>query len=427
METKSIEVPSGYAVTDDYIGVAHGQHELKLVSVQVPWTNLIKIVKLPDPEVDTDYNRPLRKGHAERFGEYLDVVDTPYTPPIALWTDPSNVVLEDIQNLPRIGNIRFVLAKFVRAGRDQVNILDGQHRIYGCHLQFEKYQDEIARARDNLIRAEALGETELVADAKARLRKAKDKLPRLDTMVVTVQIALTGDKRIAKQIFADVADNALGISKSILSEFSLRSTFNRVAQRVSDETLPGLVDTVQDRMSRKNPHWLSLKDVVNVVQALELPLGRRWTHKLEPQLKEQQMVRRATAFFEGLFTVYPQLKGVKDGQTPASDLRSAGSEVSLLGSATMSRVLAAAYRNLGEGDDRYEPMSHEDIMAFFGTLPMEAGCTDPDNEDEAEPVLSPIWVDTGKFAFPYTAPSARLGDIRGLANEIVVWAHAARS
>lgn len=48
--------------------------------------------------------------------------------------------------------------------------------------------------------------------------------------------------------------------------------------------LPGLVDTVEDRMSRKNPHWLSLKDVVNAMQALELALGRRWTHKLEPQL-----------------------------------------------------------------------------------------------------------------------------------------------
>lgn len=423
--SSQVEVPSGYAATDDYIGVGHRQHELRLVAVQVPWPHLIKMVKLPDPDVDTDYNRPLRTGHAERFGEYLDVVDKPYTPPIALWTDPSNVLIEDIDGLPEIGNIRFVIAKFVRSGRDQVNILDGQHRIYGCHLLFDKYQKSIGNARDHLARAEALGEPNLVAEARAHLKKAKDKLPRLEDMVVTVQIALTGDKRVAKQIFADVADNALGISKSILSEFSLRSAFNRSAQHVADDTLPGLVDTVQDRMSRKNPHWLSLKDVVNVVQALQLPLGRRWTHKLEAELKDQPITRQVTAFFEGLFDAFPELKSVREGETPASELRATGTQVSLLGSATMIRVLAAAYRTLSNGDEAHEPMSHEDIMAFFSTLPMEAGSTDPDDED-ADPKLSSVWVETGKFAHPYTSPSARLGDIRVLANDIAQWAQAGR-
>lgn len=426
MEAKEIEVPSGYAVTDDYIGVAHTQFNLNLVSVQVPWTSLIKMLKLPEPGAESDFNRPLRKGHAERFGEYLDVVDKPYTPPIALWTDPSNVILEPIDSLPRIGTIRFVLAKFVRAGRDQVKILDGQHRVYGCHLQYEKYQVAIMHASDNLIRAEALGQSEVIAEAKTRLRKAKDKLPRLQNMVVTVQVVLTGDKRVAKEIFADVADNALGISKSILSEFSQRSAFNRVAQRVSTGTLPGLVDTVQDRMSRKNPHWLSLKDVVNIIQALELALGRRWTHKLEGQLREQHMERQAKAFFEGLLAVYPGLKRVREGQIPASELRASGSEVSLLGSATMIRVLATAYRTLQEGDDRHEPMTHDDIIAFFGSLPMEAGCTNPDDRERAQPVLSKIWLETDGFAFPWTAPSASMGDIRNLAGHVVEWAHAAQ-
>lgn len=426
MELKDLEVPSGYAETDDYIGVAHSQHDLGLVSVQVPWTSLIKMLKLPEPGAESDFNRPLKKGHAERFGEYLDVVDKPYTPPIALWTDPSNVILENINDLPRIGNIRFVLAKFVRSGRDQVNILDGQHRIYGCHLQVEKYQDEITLAREHLIRAEALGQPEVIAEAKMRLKKAKDKLPRLQNMVVTVQVVLTADKRVAKEIFADVADNALGISRSILSAFSQRSAFNRVAQRVSAETLPGLVDTVQDRMSRKNPHWLSLKDVVNIIQALELSLGRRWTHKLEGQLREQQMERQAKMFFEGLLAVYPPLKRVREGQIPASELRASGSEVSLLGSATMIRVLATSYRTLREGDDRHEPIAHEGIIGFFGTLPMEAGATNPDDKENAQPLLSKVWLDTEAFAFPWTAPSASMGDIRGLAGHVVAWAYAGR-
>lgn len=122
--------------------------------------------------------------------------------------------------------------------------------------------------------------------------------------------------------------------------------------------------------------------------------------------------------------MYPQLKRVREGQIPASELRAAGSEVSLLGSATMIRVLATAYRALREGDDRHEPMTHEDIIAFFGTLPVEAGCTDPDDKEKAQPLLSEIWRNTDAFAFPWTAPSASMGDIRGLVSHVVEWAHA---
>ena len=81
--------------------------------------------------------------------------------------------------------------------------------------------------------------SELIADARHQVQAVEDKIKWLGTMTVTVQIALTGDRVLARQIFADVADNALGISRSILSAFSTRSAFNRVAQELSEKNLSG--------------------------------------------------------------------------------------------------------------------------------------------------------------------------------------------
>lgn len=423
MATSTTRIPSGYADTDDFIGVFHRQHELSLLTVQLSWPSLIKAVKLPEPNQKTDFNRPLRPGHAQKFAQYLDLVEKPYTPPIALFTDPANIDVEEIEGLPQsIGNVRFVMAKFIRSAREQVHILDGQHRIYGGHVLAGKYQEELSSAREHFRRAEKFEGRELIDDARGRVATIQDKIGRFSEMTVTVQIALTGDRGVAKQIFADVADNALGISRSILSEFSTRSAFNRAAQQLTQEELSGVVDNVQDRMSRKNPHWLSLKDVVNVVQALELPYGKRWSHKLEETLDESKLYKQSVAFFAGLAEAFPQVRQVLDGELSGPDLRLGGSEVSLLGSSTMIRVLAAGYRILRSGDDDNPPMQHDEVVEFFASLPMEAGFTGPAKQEEAQPVLDAHWRETGKFGYPYVSPVARRQDIEALVDFIVRWA-----
>ena len=420
-----METPSGYSDTDDYIAIAHQQAELPLLSVQVGLPHLVKMVKLPDPETQTDYNRPLKKGHAEKYGKYLDIAERPYTPPISLFTDPDNLEMVELEELPKgIGNVRFVFAKFVRTARDQVHILDGQHRIYGVHLLMTNYQEELEVQRQHLRRAEKVGGSELIRDARAQVQEAKDKIERLSQMTITVEIALTGDKALAKQIFADVADNALGISRSILSEFSTRSAFNRAAQELSAEALDGTIDTVKDRMGKSNPHWLSLRDVVNVIQTLELGLGKKWTHVLEPTLDESKLVKRGAVFFAGVATAYPEIQGILDGKLAGPEGRVGGSNPSLLGSATMVRVMAAVYRDLQAGDESNSPMEHDDVIDFFKTLPMQAGYVGtPDSKESAEPQLDKRWLDTGKFpSYPWGSPIARAGDVSDLVSTIVGWA-----
>jgi len=423
---------SGYTDTDDYLAVAHNQDEISLISVQVAWPSLTKMVKLPDPEKRSPFNRPLRKGHSKKYADYLDLVPRPYTPPIALWTDPANVQIEEIPELPKIGNTRFVVAKFDKSTRDQINILDGQHRIYGAYLLNEQYQEELRRAREHRRRAESLGTAELIDEARIREQAVKDKLARFADMTINVQVALTGDTALAKQIFSDVADNALGISRSILSEYSTRNAFNRASQTVAEQVLAGLIDYEKDSMSRSNPHWLSLKDVVNVTQTLELGLGKRWSMKLESTLNESQLASRTSLFFEGLFDAYPELTKVREGGS-AAILRSDVRDASLLASSTTIRILAAAYKVLLAGNEArgIPPMSHEDIVTYFASIPMEAGVEiiDDDDtlkpdEDNSIPRLADVWLDTERFSFPYTSPAARRQDLEYLAAKVVDWARA---
>lgn len=199
-----------------------------------------------------------------------------------------------------------------------------------------------------------------------------------------MQVLLTGEGDQARRIFTDVADNAKGISRSQLADFSDRSVFNRVARDVSATLLQGLVDPVHDRMSSKNPHWISLKDVVNVAQAVEYPIGKRWTTQRESELvhREPAIEDMTRSVFEGLIELYPELGAVIDGSLSPTELRQGGSQPSLLGSATMIRALAAAYRRLrmgerADGDKswRHKPLKHAAIIETWGKVlpPMTAG------------------------------------------------------
>lgn len=87
-----------------------------------------------------------------------------------------------------------------------------------------------------------------------------------------------------------------------------------------------MVDRVNDRMSTKNHHWISLKDVVNVVQALEYPIGKKWTIQRESELVHRELAieTASLSFFECIFEAFPDLASVRDGTLAATELRPGG-------------------------------------------------------------------------------------------------------
>jgi hypothetical protein len=97
------------------------------------------------------------------------------------------------------------------------------------------------------------------------------------------------------------------------------------------------------------------------------------------------------------------LDDLVEGKTTPEDVR----KTSLLGSATMLRVLAGVYYDLSKD------MSDDEIQEFFEKL----------NPFMSAPIKdgSP-WLETGVFSVGATAPKARRQDMKTLTETIAKWA-----
>jgi hypothetical protein len=427
----AIETPlSGYSATEDYFATGFNQGELKLLSVQMSLGVLIRTVKVPDPEVRGETNRRISTKHARDFGEYLEYAPRPYVPPIILWTAPDNVEREPVDGLAELPDgTRFVIARFDKTAAGEREIVDGQHRILGTDVKLKDLQNRLSDQREKLGKAEANDDPPgVIGQFTKRIEELKRKIARIHALTVTVQILLTNNKQVVKQVFADVADNAMGINKSVLTDFDTRSVFNRVASTIAETDLHGVVEWEKSRLARTNTNWLALKDVAQIVQGLEMSFSARWSPKVEEQVHEKVVAGRAREFLGALRTAYPELEEVVLGERDASEFRRIKANPSLLGSSTVLRVLAHAARELTREDPegKAEAMTWGEYTEFLKTLPMQAGYEPdprhPDDPEKGRPRLDQRWLKTGLFAAPWIAPTARFQDLKALTGHVVRWA-----
>ena len=82
---------------------------------------------------------------------------------------------------------------------------------------------------------------------------------------------------------------------------------------------------------------------------------------------------------------------------------------SLLGSATMLRVLAGLYYELSTPEDGSKPMTRSEIADYFGTLAPKMDRI-PIAEDDS------FWMPSGAFMPGTNAPQARQGSLKQLVN-----------
>lgn len=410
---------SGYSETEDYFATSFGQDGLKLLSVQMKFGVLVRTVRIPDPDKPTETNRRVSKAHAKRFGDYVINAKHPYVPPIVLWTAPDNVELQPLKELE--DGTRFVMARFDKLGAADRDILDGQHRILGVSLKLDELRDALKRARERLANAEHLEDANSVELYKDRIRHLKDDMSKASALTVTVQILLTGDSSLVKQVFADVADNAKGINKSVLTNFDTRSVFNRVASRLAETKLDGVVDWEKSRVSKTSRFWLTLNDVSRVAQALSMPYGRRWSAKSDSEFKDKKVESDAESFFTSLSVRGEVGDMLTSSMIPSVMRKPQGPDASLLGSTTIIRVLAHAARELVV-DNGTSVMSWDGFDEFVASLPMEAGYGETLKSGEPDPDsrrLDDFWFKTDKFDTPWVAPTARAQDIKALIAHVV--------
>lgn len=348
------------------------QGDRTVYSVRVPLADLPVILPLPDPDKPDPDNRKVDPNHAKKFAKYLH--ERPdWVAPALLARDSGGCRFEVANEQVGIG---YLTVPWTAGGIGRMTTIDGQHRILGVYQEKKRITDEVARIDHELLTAtnpakkDALEEERLIW---------LDRMNRLKTDFVGLDIYVEPDRVRGKQMFVDVADNAKGISGAVRARFDMQRIANRTLSDVVDHPLlKGKVDIERDRMTAKNRNLMGAKHVADLTRAVIAGPGGRMSKKAEA-MTDSEVIEKVKDFlniiseaFTGLAAVTeedidnydPKLSEKRKNEptappTKAMELRA----TSLLGSVGMLRALAGVFRNMRE-----DGAEDGDIYEFFKRL-----------------------------------------------------------
>lgn len=401
-----IEVPTGYGPVR-YFANRYRQGGRTVYSIDLSIADVVDQLAKPDPERAIEANRKIRAAHARGFASYLRTRAEWTSPPLLLRA-PTDVFRFEPLNIP-IEGTDWGYLEIPRHARDELAIVDGQHRILGAHYAWEDLVEEVKSARAKLATAKSHGEIpEVVARLQASLDEALEARRRFETERMTIQIVLENDPKAYKQMFYDIADNAKGITHSVRTRFDSTKIVNRCLEVVMEHPLlENNVDIEQDRILGSNPYLMSAKHVADIIRTLEVGISGRIGRRLESELDESHLERQAAEFFDLMTDAFPEYAAIRDGSLSPVELR----QKSLLGSVTIQRVLAGAYHDLTRGENGAPKLKRREVQAFFSQLDMTAPIK-PEGP----------WMATEAFNEPYMSPGARRQEVDSLVKAIVGWA-----
>lgn len=398
---------TGYDPNVRFFATRYRQGGRMVFSLDLALTQIAGLLPAPNPANPTEGNRRVKEAHARAFGEYVRQQHD--------WVAPALVLrapdIFQFEVRESIGGTEFGVISFPRLASTDLRILDGQHRILGIHMAIQNISDDLQKARSGLAAARRTdAEPAVVAQFEAQIAKLNEQRERFDRERTTLQVFIEDDQAAFKQMFFDIADNALGITSSVRARFDSRKVVNRSLEDVMKHALlKHRVDPEQDRIGRGNPNLMGAKHVAEIIRTLAVGIEGRIGRRLEDELREDALVQKTNNFLDVLLTAFPPLEAVVDGDMTPDELR----RTSLLGSTVMHRVLAGVYEGLV--GDRYK-LDEDDVADFFRKLaPHMPGPVTGDS----------IWikhVDDEVFSEGAFAPRSRRQDLKVLRDTIVTWA-----
>lgn len=397
---------TGYDPDIRFFATRYRQGERTVYSLDLSLTQIAELLPAPDPNNPTEGNRRIKEGHARSFGEYVRE-HRDWVAPALVLRGPDIFRFEPKE---RIGGTEFGVMAFPRLASTDLRILDGQHRILGIHLAIRGIASDLEKARSGLAAGKRNGaEPAVLAQFQDKIDLLNAQRERFARERTTLQMFIEDDQVAFRQMFFDIADNALGITSSVRARFDSRKVVNRSLEEVMKHALlKGRVDPEQDRISRGNQNLMGAKHVAEIIRTLAVGIEGRIGRRLEDELREDALVQRANEFLDALVAAFPALDAVVEGSETPDDLRKA----SLLGSTVMFRVLAGTYAELVEA---YE-FDDEDVTEFFRKL---APHMDGPVTGES------IWVTEVPddiFTAGALAPRSRRQDLKRLRDTLVDWA-----
>lgn len=396
---------TGYDANVSFYATRFRQGSRIVFSLDLSLEQLASILPAPDPTKTAEGNRAIRPQHAAGFGQYIREHEDWVAPGLLLRS--TNMFDFDVQ--AEVAGSQFGILSFPRLGLLDLHILDGQHRTLGIHLALKGITEDLDRARSNLASArrnEPGGIAEKEFRKKIAVLEAQRK--RLASERISVQIFVENDLLAYRQMFFDIADNALGITASVRSRFDARKVVNRAFPLTADHALLiGRVDPEKDHIGRGSPFLLGAKHIVELIRVVNVGLDGRIGKRNESEMKEADLAANTKAFLSRSVEAFGDLRKVTLGEMTPDELRRS----SLLGSVIMLRLLAAAgYDLIAERD-----WSGEQVEDFYRLLdPHMGGPTYPGSVWTEH--MPGLW-DEGAFS-----PRSRRQDLRAVKSTLVEWA-----
>lgn len=398
-EELQAEGVTGYDSHDRYFASRYIQGGRVVYSIDLSLAAVAALLPRPDPDRPTPGNRRVKLAHAQGFATYLRESEDWVAPALILRSPDIFKFEEKLE----VAGTHFGVVSLPKLARTDLRILDGQHRILGIYIAVEDIARELEEQRNLLSVAKRNGDTTAAREFEKEITKLERQRERLGVERITVQIVLEDDQDAYEQMFVDIADNALGISSAIRARFDSRKIVNRCLEDVLRHALlKDKVDMYQDRVGGQSPYLMGAKHVADIIRTVAVGVGGRIGRRQEEEFHESALVEATNDFLDILVSAFTELDMVADGSMRPEDLR----KQSLLGSATMLRVLAGVFHELRKDVD------DEEIETFFSRM---SGVM------EAPVVSDSPWFETGVFSEGAMAPKASGGDMKILLKNIVHW------
>jgi hypothetical protein len=376
------------------------------------------IPKRPDPSKPIEGNRRVDPKRAKKFGDYVLERDNWVSPAIIVRIPSGEVSFETAHEFAD-GTAWGILTVPLHV-LTEILLLDGQHRTLGTFIALDEINERIREFRDSVDAAKADQNQPVIAEMEKALNKALVARERLNAEHISVDLAVVTTTQ-GKQMFVDIADNAKGVNPDFTTILDQRDVINRIAADLIDNH-PLLEDRVEigqsSRMSAKNPNFIGAKSVADIVRAVHLGVSGRAGKRVQDELsaKLPEAAKVPSTFLDVLVAAFPDLQAMTEGEIDPIDLRAEDSaHRSMIGSATMLRVLAGVFRELTNPSNGVDPFSRSEVEVFFASLA-------PKMRDIPIAEADDFWMPTEAFIPGTTAPQARQGTMTSLVKQIVDWA-----
>ncbi len=402
----TVTIPTGYSSDLTFYATRYQQGGRTVYSLDLSLVQIAELLPAPNPSSPTEGNRQVKESHARAFAEYIRENPTWVAPALVLRAP--DIFTFEVQQ--EIAGTQFGVISFPKMASTDLRILDGQHRTLGIHLAIQGIASDLEKARSVLSSAKKAGAApDAMQESQAAVDLLLDQRNRLSLDRTSLQIFIEDDQMAYKQMFFDIAENALGITSSVKARFDSRKAVNRALDGVTKHALfRDRVDLEQDRMVRGNQNLVGAKHVAEIIRTLAVGLEGRIGRRVEDELDEGELVEKTNNFLDALVSGFPQLAKIADDELTPPDLRA----TNMLGSTVMLRILAGVYAELIER----QGLDDDDIVDFFDKLaPAMSGPVKSDS----------IWIQhvpNSVFTVGSLSPRSRRQDLKTLRDALVEWA-----